>query len=91
VRHLPVAGDPEILKLITELAGDTSVVVGLDAPLSCQPGGGLRECDRSLRQRVVKSGMRHGAVMPPTFNRMAYLTLRVWASRGSLAHWIQRG
>jgi hypothetical protein len=91
VQHLPVAGDPEILKLITELTGDTSVVVGLDAPLSYQPGGGLRERDRSLRERVVKWGIRHGAVMPPTCNRMATSRSAVWASRGSLAHWIQSG
>jgi predicted RNase H-like nuclease len=38
-QHLPVAGDPEIFALITELARNTSVVVGLDAPLSYQPGG----------------------------------------------------
>ncbi len=74
--HLPIAGDPEILDLATELAGKGQVVVGLDAPLSYQPGGGLRLRDRSLRDRIVERGMRHGSVMPPTFNRMAYLTLR---------------
>ncbi|MCX6564198.1 MAG: DUF429 domain-containing protein [Candidatus Aminicenantes bacterium] len=76
MQHLPVAGDSEIFDLITELARDTPVVAGLDAPLSYQPGGGLRQRDRSLRERIVKRGMRHGSVMPPTFNRMAYLTLR---------------
>lgn len=76
VQSLPVAGDPEILDLITDLACDSPVVIGLDAPLSYQPGGGLRQRDRSLRERIVARGMRHGSVMPPTFNRMAYLTLR---------------
>jgi len=76
MRSLPVAGDSQILDLVTDLARDTPVVVGLDAPLSYQPGGGLRQRDRSLRERIVALGMRHGSVMPPTFNRMAYLTLR---------------
>lgn len=76
VQSLPAAGDSQILDLITELARSAPVVVGLDAPLSYQPGGGLRQRDRSLRERIVERGMRHGSVMPPTFNRMAYLTLR---------------
>lgn len=76
VQSLPVAGDSEIYALIADLSRDTPLVVGLDAPLSYQPGGGLRARDRSLRERIVARGMRHGSVMPPTFNRMAYLTLR---------------
>jgi predicted nuclease with RNAse H fold len=75
-QHLPIAGDVEILDLVTGLSCKGQVVVGLDAPLSYQPGGGLRLRDRSLRDRIVERGMRHGSVMPPTFNRMAYLTLR---------------
>lgn len=75
-RQIPVAGDAEIFSLVTDLARDTPVVVGLDAPLSYQPGGGLRQRDRSLREQIVQRGMRHGSVMPPTFNRMTYLTLR---------------
>ena len=75
-QQLPVAGDVEILELVARLSRDAPVVVGLDAPLSYQPGGGLRLRDRSLRERIVERGMRHGSVMPPTFNRMAYLTLR---------------
>jgi predicted nuclease with RNAse H fold len=75
-QHLPIAGDAEILDLVTGLSCKGQVVVGLDAPLSYQPGGGLRLRDRSLRERIVERGMRHGSVMPPTFNRMAYLTLR---------------
>ena len=75
-RQLPVAGDVEILELVAQLSLQAPVVVGLDAPLSYEPGGGLRQRDRSLRERIVERGMRHGSVMPPTFNRMAYLTLR---------------
>jgi uncharacterized protein len=76
VQSLPVAGEFEIYALIAGLSRDTPMVVGLDAPLSYEPGGGLRARDRSLRERIVARGMRHGSVMPPTFNRMAYLTLR---------------
>jgi predicted nuclease with RNAse H fold len=76
VQSLPAAGDPEIYALIEDLSRQAPLVAGLDAPLSCQPGGGLRSRDRSLRERIVARGMRHGSVMPPTFNRMAYLTLR---------------
>lgn len=75
-QQLPIAGDVAILDLVTRLARESPVVVGLDAPLSYQPGGGLRLRDRSLRERIVERGMRHGSVMPPTFNRMGYLTLR---------------
>lgn len=76
VQSLPAADDAEIYALIADLSRGARLVVGLDAPLSYQPGGGLRERDRSLRERIVARGMRHGSVMPPTFNRMAYLTLR---------------
>ncbi len=69
-------GDVAILDLVMRLSQAAPVVVGLDAPLSYQPGGGLRQRDRSLRERIVERGMRHGSVMPPTFNRMAYVTLR---------------
>ncbi len=50
-------------------------VVGLDAPLSYEPGGGDRSADRSLR-RAVKPLLPAGSVMTPTMTRMAYLTLR---------------
>jgi Protein of unknown function (DUF429). len=50
-QHLPIAGDAEILDLVTGLSRKGPVVVGLDAPLSYQPGGGLRVRDRSLRSR----------------------------------------
>lgn len=50
-------------------------VVGLDAPLSYQPGGGDRSGDRALRRHLKERGLP-GAVMAPTMTRMAYLTLR---------------
>jgi predicted nuclease with RNAse H fold len=46
----------------------------MDAPLSYNPGGGDRESDRELRHLVSKKG--NVGIMPPTMNRMVYLTLR---------------
>lgn len=68
------ASDPEIVDFIGKLG--SSVVVGMDAPLSYAPRGGLREADAELQERAVAAGLRPGAVMPPTMTRMAYLTLR---------------
>ncbi|MEO8480042.1 MAG: DUF429 domain-containing protein, partial [Gemmatimonadota bacterium] len=64
-QQLPVADDVAIFDFVADIARSTPVVVGLDAPLSYQPGGGLRQRDRSLREQIVKRGMRHGSVMPP--------------------------
>lgn len=74
--QLAAAGDLDILNLISRLAQRGGVVVGLDAPLSYEPCGGLRRRDRALQSRVMERGMRSGSVMAPTLNRMAYLTLR---------------
>lgn len=70
------ASDRAIYSLIQACAQTMEVTVGLDAPLSYNPGGGDRERDRQLRQRVVSAGMHSGSVMTPTMTRMAYLTLR---------------
>ncbi len=70
-------GDERLVALARELAArDPALVVGLDAPLSYQPGGGDRAADRALRKRIVAAGMPPGSVMTPTMTRMAYLTLR---------------
>lgn len=50
-------------------------VVGLDAPLSYEPGGGDRRADRALRE-AVKGFVPRPSIMTPTMTRMAYLTLR---------------
>lgn len=50
-------------------------VVGLDAPLSYEPGGGDRMADRALRAAVERFDPRP-SIMTPTMTRMAYLTLR---------------
>ena len=68
--------DPIVYELGAELAEEGSVIVGLDAPLSYNPGGGDRPGDRSLRSTLTQAGLRSGSVMTPTMTRMAYLTLR---------------
>lgn len=72
----PGGDDESLYTTIAELALDRRVVVGIDAPLSYQPGGGMRERDRRLQAAVIDAGLRSGSVMAPTFQKMAYLTLR---------------
>lgn len=70
------ADDAAIAALIARARPDADLVVGLDAPLSYNDGGGDRPADRLLRARAVAAGLPSGTVMPPTLTRMAYLTLR---------------
>jgi len=72
-RHLT---DEDFFLIIKNWSLQVPLIVGLDAPLSYNPGGGDRPGDRELRQRLVKLGLRSGTVMPPTMTKMAYLTLR---------------
>ncbi|MEH7505069.1 DUF429 domain-containing protein [Neobacillus drentensis] len=69
-------GDLDILKEIQEQCQIDEVVIGIDAPLSYQDGGGDRQGDKQLREFIVSLGMKPGSIMPPTLNRMVYLTLR---------------
>ena len=69
------ASDMQILEFITDHTSGT-VAVGIDAPLSYNPGGGHRPFDSDLQRNVIAAGLHAGSVMPPTLNRMAYLTLR---------------
>ncbi len=69
-------GDGELVARARELAARGPLVVGLDAPLSYQPGGGSRVADTELRRRLVACGLPAGTVMAPTMTRMAFLTLR---------------
>ncbi|WHY64529.1 DUF429 domain-containing protein [Neobacillus sp. SuZ13] len=69
-------GDLDILKVIEAQSQLDEVVIGIDAPLSYEDGGGDRQGDKLLRQYIVSIGMRPGSIMPPTLNRMVYLTLR---------------
>jgi predicted nuclease with RNAse H fold len=68
--------DDAILEVVSRSARVGDVVVGLDAPLSYQPGGGQRSRDAELRKLLVGKGLEPGSVMTPTFQRMAWLTLR---------------
>jgi uncharacterized protein len=69
--------DADILDLVSRLLLAGPVLVGLDAPLSYQPGGGLRERDQSLREELVMRGHPQNRVIPPLAPpRMVYLTLR---------------
>jgi uncharacterized protein len=68
--------DASLYSLIDALSCESPVVVGIDAPLSYEPGGGQRARDAELRRQIVAKGMRSGSVMAPTAPRMVYLTLR---------------
>jgi predicted nuclease with RNAse H fold len=69
--------DEEIVEFVDEVAGAGTVpVVGLDAPLSYNPGGGDRPADRTLRGELSERGFPGNSVMPPTMTRMIYLTAR---------------
>jgi uncharacterized protein len=69
-------GDMAILEEVQSQSEADEVVIGIDAPLSYEDGGGDRLGDRLLRQFIISLGMKSGSIMPPTFNRMVYLTLR---------------
>ncbi|MFK7909467.1 MAG: DUF429 domain-containing protein [Akkermansiaceae bacterium] len=79
------ASDADIIDCASELSEDSEVVIGIDAPFSYNPGGGLRDSDKSLKKEAIAAGMKPGSVMPPTFNRMVYLTLRGVVLTRSLA------
>lgn len=69
-------GDAEIFQLVARYAVQDALVVGIDAPLSYNPGGGDRPGDKALRKLLTRQGLASGTVMTPTMTRMAYLTLR---------------
>lgn len=69
-------GDAEIFQLVARYVVDNELVVGIDAPLSYNPGGGDRPGDKALRKLLAAHGLKSGSVMTPTMTRMAYLTLR---------------
>jgi predicted nuclease with RNAse H fold len=76
VRQECNGSDAALYTFIEQLADNAPVVIGIDAPLSYQPGGGQRLRDAELRKLIVKRGMRSGSIMAPTAPRMVYLTLR---------------
>ncbi|APH06423.1 DUF429 domain-containing protein [Bacillus weihaiensis] len=78
------ASDSVILSTIRELASTHRVIVGMDAPLSYQDGGGDRPQDKEMRNLIKSYGMLGSSIMPPTLTRMVYLTLRGIALTRSL-------
>jgi len=70
------ASDHTILKTIEEASIKGPVVIGIDAPLSYQDGGGYRPQDRLLSDFMRNNGLSSHSVMAPTMTKMAYLTLR---------------
>ncbi len=70
------ATDQSIYDVIFENSANVKAIVGIDAPLSYNPGGGDRKSDKDLRRNIIAKGMLSGSVMPPTLSKMSYLTLR---------------
>ncbi|WP_236035056.1 DUF429 domain-containing protein [Alkalihalobacterium elongatum] len=68
--------DKKILNEVMVQSERDELVIGIDAPLSYEDGGGDRQSDKLLRKFIVSLGMKSGSIMTPTFNRMVYLTLR---------------
>jgi len=68
--------DETILSVVQEQCSRRPTIVGIDAPLSYESGGGMRQRDRELQARLTEAGMHPGSVMAPTMTRMSYLTLR---------------
>lgn len=58
------ADDNDILCFIRQCKRD--MVVGLDAPLSYNIGGGDRPADAELRRNLIAAGLKSGSVMAPT-------------------------
>jgi predicted nuclease with RNAse H fold len=65
-RFVPDRTDENIYCLVNAFALDSDVVIGIDAPLSYNPGVGDRSGDRKLRQQITGLGMKSGSVMTPT-------------------------
>jgi predicted nuclease with RNAse H fold len=70
------ADDNDILYSTRRFKLEGDIVVGIDAPLSYNIGGGDRPSDSKLRENIISAGLKPGTVMPPTMTRMVYLTLR---------------
>lgn len=70
------ASDEMMISAIMAAASVEDVVIGIDAPLSYQDGGGDRPQDKSIRQFIKSFGLSGSSIMPPTLTKMVYLTLR---------------
>ncbi|WP_338453126.1 DUF429 domain-containing protein [Niallia oryzisoli] len=67
--------DEKILSTIHSFTAQ-DIILGIDAPLSYQDGGGDRPQDKCLRHFVKEFGLSGSSIMPPTLTKMVYLTLR---------------
>lgn len=76
IRTIDAATDLDIRQFVLLLPVGSRVTIGLDAPLSYNPGGGDRPGDASLRKAALAAGLLAGSIMPPTLHRMIYLTVR---------------
>lgn len=76
IRTIETATDRDIRDFVLSLPAGSGVTIGLDAPLSYNPGGGDRPSDAALRKAAVAAGLLAGSIMPPTLHRMIYLTVR---------------
>lgn len=75
-KALTNASDEMLLEAIMSAASLDEVVIGIDAPLSYQDGGGDRPQDKSIRNVLKEYGLSGSSIMPPTLTKMVYLTLR---------------
>ncbi|KAA9023601.1 DUF429 domain-containing protein [Niallia endozanthoxylica] len=67
--------DEKILSMILSYT-KYEIIIGIDAPLSYQDGGGDRPQDKSLRDFIKSYGLLGSSIMPPTLTKMVYLILR---------------
>lgn len=76
IDHITDINDETILSQIESLANKNKVILGIDAPLSYNDGGGNRPRDNALRKFLNKAGLDFIGILPPTFSRMGWLTMR---------------
>ena len=74
--HRSNASDDSILELLRDLYDRHEVLLGIDAPLSYQDGGGRRDCDVALSAALKERDLGFIGVMAPTYSKMGWLTLR---------------
>lgn len=70
------ASDQMLLTNIKDAASKDKIVIGMDAPLSYQDGGGDRPQDKGMRNFMKEHGLSGSSIMAPTMTKMVYLTLR---------------
>lgn len=68
--------DLQLLDKISHFAKGNSTYIFIDAPLSYNQGGGLRDSDKEFRDLAFRLSLPPTTIMPPTFTKMGFLTLR---------------